>query len=74
MNKQAIYTKANWDMLMYLWPNGSTSANSDYTVWLDCESNEYYSKLDKLRKHSEYLALIVHSYSELGCLCITKGY
>lgn len=69
-----IYTKANWAMLLYLWPNGSSSANGTYTVWLDSDSSEYHSKLSVLRKHSEYLALIVHSYSETGCLSITKGY
>lgn len=71
---QTIYTKANWAMLLYLWPNGSTSASGVYTVWLDCDSIEYHTKLSMLRKHSEYMACIVHSYSDVGCMSITKGY
>lgn len=70
---QLIYTKANWAMLTYLWPNGSTRGN-EYTVWLDVDSVGYESKLELLRKHSPYMACIVHSYSECGVVTFTKGF
>ena len=73
MNTQMIYTQGNWNMLLHLWPNGATRGNT-YTVWLDSDSAEYHSKLDRLRKHSEYMALIVHSYSECGVCVFTKGF
>lgn len=71
--KQPIYTKLNWQLITHLWPNGTLSRNS-YTVWLDVDSNEYHSKLERLRKHSEYLAYIVHSYSECGVIQFTREF
>ena len=70
---QTIYTQGNWAMLVHLWPNGTTR-DGVYTVWLDPGTPEFQAKLDRLYRHSQYLALLVHSKSEYGCLCITKGY
>lgn len=72
--RQPIYTKSNWQLLTYLWPNGSSSPNGDYTVWLDSDSTSYICKLSVLRKHSEYLAYIVHSYSDCGMVIFTREF
>lgn len=73
MNTQVIYTKNNWAMIKHLFPNGTTKANT-YTVWLDCDSHSYRRAMDLLHKHSEYLACIVHSYSECGVVIFSKGF
>jgi hypothetical protein len=56
-----LYTVTNWHLIRYLWPNGTLIANT-YSVYMGDES-ELQSKLDKLRRVSDYLADQVAVYA-----------
>lgn len=68
-----IYTLSNWQLIIYLFPNGTLKGN-EYSLFLDSDSVAFKTKLDKLRRVSEYLADVLACYADTNVIVFVKGY
>lgn len=70
--KQPIYTLHNWNIIKYLFPNGTSSGNT-YTVYID-SGTQLTNKLSRLRIVSPYLADLLAVRIDEGVIFERRGF
>ncbi len=69
--KLTIYTVSNWQLLMYMFPNG-THTSQGYAV--SYAGIDVASRLNRLRLVSPYLADVLAVYSDETGVILSKGF